>query len=338
MRANAAGGCVRDRTQAEYCVELPHADRKEDSRKENISAAVRVLALGATRPNPLLRWYAHGRRAMRLGKNWRRVAVRTLAFLTLLSAQRPFRQYPGSEYGDFPLPADWNAKSEWVFARLMYPPAFYGRGWGRYGGDWREGWSSWTTDYPRSDRHFVEAMRRLTRVSTRSVEQPVNLDWGEEYDWPFLYGVEVGHWNLTDEQVKAMREYLLRGGFFMCDDFHGTQEWEVFMASMRRVFPDRQVVDIDDKDAIFHTIYDLDDRYQVPGQQFLRSGRTYEQDGYRAAWRGIYDDKGRVMVAISYNSDLGDAWEYADDAWYPARFADLAIRVGVNNIVYGMTH
>ena len=150
---------------------------------------------------------------------------------------------------------------------------------GRYGGDWREGMSSWTTDYPRSDRHFSEAMRRLTRVSTRSVEQPVNLDWGDQYDWPFLYGVEVGHWNLTDDQAKAMREYLLRGGFFMCDDFHGTQEWEVFMASMRRVFPDRPVVDIEDKDAIFHTIYDLDDRYQVPGAQYLRSGQTYEQDG-----------------------------------------------------------
>ena len=113
-----------------------------------------------------------------------------------------------------------------AFARLMYPPAMYGgRGFGRRGrfggGDWTQGYSSWTTDYPRSDRHFSEAMRRLTRVHSRSVEQPVNLDDGDAYDWPFLYGVEVGHWNLTDAQAKALREYLLRGGFFMCDDFHG---------------------------------------------------------------------------------------------------------------------
>src|SRR5215831_1329555 len=228
---------------------------------------------------------------MRLGMQLG-VAVGTLAFLTVLSAQRPFRQFPGNEYYDFPLPADWQQPAEWAFARLMYPPAFYGRGFGRYGAYWTEGRSSWTTDYPRSDRHFAEAMRRLTRVSTRSVEQPVNLDEGDAYDWPFLYGVEVGHWNLTDTQVKALREYLLRGGFFMCDDFHGTQEWAVFVASMNRVFPDRPIVDVPNSDPIFHSVYNLDDRYQVPGAQYLYSGRVYEKDGIGAHWRGIYDDKG----------------------------------------------
>jgi hypothetical protein len=271
------------------------------------------------------------------GKHWRRIAIGTLVFLAVLSAQRPFQQYPGNEYGDFPLPNDWQNKAEWAFARLMYPPAYYGRRYGG-GGDWRQGFSSWTTDYPRSDRHFAEAMRRLTRVSTRSVEQPVNLEWGDQYDWPFLYAVEVGHWNLSDDQVKAMREFLLRGGFFMCDDFHGTREWEVFMASMRRVFPDRAVVDIDGKDAIFHTIYDLDDRYQVPGQQILWSGRPYEYDGYKDTWRGIYDDKGRLMVAIVHNSDLGDSWEHADNPRYPQEYSALGIRIGINYVVYAMTH
>ncbi|HXA50979.1 MAG TPA: DUF4159 domain-containing protein [Candidatus Acidoferrum sp.] len=276
------------------------------------------------------------------GKHWRRLAIGSVVFLTVLSAQRPFREYPGNEYNDFPLPADWQTPGEWAFARLMYPPAMYGfggRGYGRFrGGDWREGRSSWTTDYPRSDRHFSEAMRRLTRVSTRSVEQPVNLDWNDEYDWPFLYAVEVGHWDLTDVQAKALREYLLRGGFFMCDDFHGTREWEVFLASMRRVFPDRDIVDLDDKDPIFHTIYDLDDRYQVPGAQYIRSGRTWEYDGYKAVWRGIYDDKGRLMVAIVHNSDLGDSWEHADNPQYKQEFSALGIRIGINYVVYSMTH
>ena len=95
--------------------------------------------------------------------------------------------------------------------------------------------------------------------------------------------MEVGHWQLTDAQAKGLREYLLRGGFFMCDDFHGDEEWEVFADSMQRVFPDRPIVDIENKDAIFHTIYDLDDRYQVPGAQYLRIGQTYEQDGTSAA-------------------------------------------------------
>ena len=109
------------------------------------------------------------------------------------------------------------------------------RGFGRFGGfggDWREGGRGifWTMDYPRSDRHFSVAIRRLTRLHSRSVEEPVNLDEGFQYNWPWLYGVEVGHWNLTDAQVALMREYLLRGGFFMCDDFHGTDEWESFHA------------------------------------------------------------------------------------------------------------
>ena len=114
-----------------------------------------------------------------------------------------------------------------------------------------------------------------------------------------------------------MREYLLRGGFFMCDDFHGTREWASFMRSMSRVFPDRPVVEIESKDPIFHTIYDLDNRYQVPGAQYLETGRIYEHDGFEPRWRGIYDDKGRLMVAICHNMDLGDSWEHADNPAYP---------------------
>jgi hypothetical protein len=204
------------------------------------------------------------------------VPAALLSLAALYAFQRPFRQYPAVEYYDFPLPPDWNEKSEWVFARLMYP----WNGWGfHYGSDWTKGNSNWTIDYPRSDRHIAQAIRRLTRIQARSVEQPVNLDDGDQFDWPWLYGVEVGHWALTDSQARAFREYLLRGGFFMCDDFHGTEEWGVFLESMKRVFPDRAIVDIDDREAIFHTIYDLDDRFQVPGAQYLYSRRTSEKNG-----------------------------------------------------------
>ncbi len=280
---------------------------------------------------------------MRWRTFWRTTAG-SLLFLGGLSAfqnfQKPWREYPGTEYNDFPVPSDYREKTEWVFARLMYPNASYGfRGYGRRGGwDWREGGTSWTVDYPRSDRHFSEALRRLTRIHARSVEQPINLDDQDQYDWPWLYGVEVGHWELTDAQAKGMREYLLRGGFFMCDDFHGTYEWQVFLASMKRVFPDREIVDLDPGDAIFHTIYDLDDKYQVPGAQFLRSGRTSEQDGYKDTWRGIYDDNGRLMVAICHNMDLGDSWEHADNPRYPEKYSALGIRIGINYVTYAMTH
>ena len=272
---------------------------------------------------------------------WRALAGTIVLLTSLAGFQRPFREFPGSEYNDFPLPRDYQDKAEWTFARLMYPPARYGgRGFGRgrFGGDWTQGRSSWTTDYPRSDRHFSEAMRRLTRVHSRSVEQPVNLDEGDQYDWPFLYAVEVGHWQLTDAQAKAMREYLDRGGFFMCDDFHGVQEWAIFEESMRRVFPDRPIVDIENADAIFHTIYDLDDRYQVPGWSPWSRGMTSEFGGVDPKWRGIYDDKGRLVVAICHNMDLGDSWEHADNPRYPEKFSALGIRIGINYVVYSMTH
>ena len=263
------------------------------------------------------------------------VALVSVLLLSVAHAfQRPWREYRAFEYSNFPIPPDYQEKTEWLFARLMYPPIY-----GNRLGDWRNGYSHWTMDYPRSDRHFSAALRRLTRIHVRSVEQPVNLDDGDAvFYYPFLYGVEVGHWALTDPQAAKMRDYLLRGGFFMCDDFHGTYEWEVFNASMQKVFPDRPIVEIDNADPIFRTLYDLDDRYQVPGAQYLRSGQVWEQDGKVPHWRGIYDDKNRLMVAICHNMDLGDSWEHADNPRYPERYSALGIRIGVNYIVYAMTH
>jgi len=257
---------------------------------------------------------------------------------------QPFRQYPGDEYheGQIPLPPDSGEKTEWVFARLMYPSIedahFRHAGW-----DWRTGHSSWTNDYPRADRHFLAAVRRLTRLNARSVEQPVSLDDHDDvFNYPWLYAVFVGEWNLTDLQAQTLRDYLERGGFLMCDDFWGTRDWEVFRTSMNKVFPNRPIVEVRDEESIFHTVYDLDSRYQVPGEwsvrMMRRGGVPYRNDGVTAQWRGIYDDKNRLMVAISFNSDLGDSWEWADDPDYPEEYSALGIRIGVNYIVYSMTH
>lgn len=274
---------------------------------------------------------------MHIPKALWRIACALLCIGTLFAFQRPFREYPGVEYEGMPLPPDWQEKTEWAFARLMFPPGPNDGYAGRFDGDWREGLSLWTQDYPRADRHFSAALRRLTRISVRSVEQPVSLDDGNEvYNWPWVYAVQVGEWGLTNAEAKKLRDYLLRGGFFMADDFHGTLEWQVFAASMKKVFPDRPIVDIDDSDPIFHTVYDLDDRYQIPGAEHLQAG--HKLDGYQAHWCGIYDDKGRIMVAITFNSDVGDSWEWADDPRYPERFSALGIRIGVNDVVYAMTH
>ena len=255
----------------------------------------------------------------------------------VLQAQRPWRDYDAIEYpiGDPQrnLPPDYLDQHEWTRARLRYP-AFFNLHGGLEGGP-----LNWTIDYPRSDRHLLQGIRRLTRIDTSSVEQIVDLDGTDDvYNWPLMYAVEVGHWNLTDEMAAQLRDYIDRGGFFMCDDFHGTLEWSVFVRSMNKVFPDRKIVDIPNNDPIFHTVYDLSDRFQVPGWQWSISGRTYEYDGFQPQWRGIYDEKGRLVVVICHNMDLGDAWEWSDDARYPLKWASLAYNIAVNYFTYDLSH
>ena len=266
----------------------------------------------------------------------RKLAVSALVVLLLAAvalAQRrgQFQDFPFDEGAPLIMPPDANEKTEFAFARLKYPA-------------WRSNdrvWSmrgAWTIDYPKADRQFMAGVRRLTRLHVRSVEQVVDLESDDIFNWPWAYVVEAGHWDLPDAQAAKLREYLLRGGFLMADDFHGTFEWEIFMASMSRVFPDRPVVDIPQDDAIFHGVYNLDDKFQVPGLVNYPFQKTYEYDGYEAEWKGIYDDKGRLMVAICHNMDLGDAWEWADSPHYPEKYAGLAWRIGINYIIYAMSH
>jgi len=229
-------------------------------------------------------------------------------------------------------PDDESGKSEYTWSRLRYTAAgnYGGYGYGRGG--------NWARDYPKADRQFLIALRRLTRIRARPTEQVVDLDSDDIFNYPWVYAVQAQTWTFTDAEAKRLREYLLKGGFLMVDDFHGASDWERFMNGMLMVFPDRPVEDLADQDEMFHVLYDLSVRFQVPGEQYVYTGRTYEKDGYVAVWRGIRDDRGRVMVAICHNMHLGDAWEWADDPRYPEKFASLAFRIGINYVMYGMTH
>ena len=250
-----------------------------------------------------------------------------VAFSTsLLALQR--RRFPGYGSGE-----DFRASSErteFAFARLRYD--------GYRGPGACFGYSKWTTDYPKADRQFVQGVRRLTRLQTRSVEEVIEPESDELWNWPWLFATEPGSWTFTDEQASRLREYLLKGGFLMVDDFHGTCEWAVFMAGIGKLFPGRPAEDLSNDDEIYHVLYDLDERFQIPQIGYWRSGRTYEKDGFEAKWRAIRDDKGRIMVAIGYNMDLADAWEWADSPQYAERYSGLAYRVGINYIIYAMTH
>lgn len=218
--------------------------------------------------------------------------------------------------------------AEFHFARMIYSDGYFGRG----------GRGSWTVDYPEAEYHFLKGVGRLTVVETGEQSRMLRLTDDNLFDYPWLYAVEVGRWYLDDVEAARLREYLLRGGFLMVDDFHGSYQWEQFMESMRRVFPDRLVVDIVDGDEVLHVLYDLDQRIQIPGIYPLMYGQTYEEDGVTPRWRGVYDEQGRLMVAINHNMDLGDAWEHADDPRYPNPMTALAYRFAVNYVIYAMTH
>jgi hypothetical protein len=256
--------------------------------------------------------------------------------------QKPWREYPAVEYNDFPVPADYKVPAEWTFARLMFPgggPGVDGY-YPRFQGDYRHGRSLWTQDYPRADRHLARAMRRLTRIDVRSVEQVVALDDDDDaFNFPWIYAVQVGEWGLTEKEGAKLRDYIQRGGFFMADDLHGNAEWGEFVKRIRYAFPDRDIVELADDDAYFHSVFDITERPQVPGAEHLGEGcKNCSDNGRGAHWRAIKDDKGRIVVAISHNSDLGDAWEFADSPYYPEKESALAIRIAVNDVIYAMTH
>jgi hypothetical protein len=260
-------------------------------------------------------------------------------------AEREFRVYRSFERDAdrTELPPDWNKPADFVVARLMYPSGGFGfgRGFGRRGGgDWRQGGTPWAVDYPKGDRYFAQILRRLTTIDVRSVEQPVNLEDGDDvFDWPYLIVGLAGYWDLTDDMVVKLREYLLRGGFLLSDSFFGSDQWEGFVAGMRRVFPDREIIDLSDDHPLFHTVYDLDTKKQVPNMNSLMGGGGgWLSDGRVPHWRAILDDNGRVMVAIAFNNDLGDSYQWADDPGYPADSATLGLRMGVNFVVYALTH
>jgi hypothetical protein len=220
--------------------------------------------------------------------------------------------------------------SEFYFSRLQFNSV--------YGGGGFRGGGVWDQDYPKADNDCLVALRRLTRINSPSPLNVADMDSDHLFDYPWIYSINPEYWALSDAEAKRLHDYLLKGGFLMVDHFHGTDDWERFMAAIRQVLPDAQVEDLTDTDEIYHVLYDINERFQIPGEQYVNSGRTYEKDGYVAKWRAIRNSHGRIMVAICHNMHLGDAWEHSDEASYPEKFSGLAFRIVLNYITYAMTH
>ena len=200
------------------------------------------------------------------------------------------------------------------------------------------GW--WRQDWPEADVHFTQGVARLTRIQIGDPEH-LRLTDNRIFDYPWLYSTQNGYWDLRDAEVFRLRQFLERGGFLMTDDFYGAQDWRLFRETMKRVFPEREIEEIDITDPALQILFDIPERVQIPGLRHLRrgpGGRAFVQMPGQPEWHVIRDGKGRVMVAVNFNMDIGDAWEHADMPEYPEEMTSLAYRFGLNYIVYAMTH
>lgn len=219
---------------------------------------------------------------------------------------------------------------EFSFVRLRYDG--FGGGYRRRG--------MWATDWPKADHQFIQGLRGWARSLLDIGNEPLVIPplAPKLFEYPFVYAVEPGFMNLSDEDAARMREYLDRGGLWMLDDFWGEYEWENVQLQLRKVYPDRQIQELSLDHPIFHCYFDITEVVQVPNVGYVETHETSEKGGTVPHFNGILDDEGRVKVFIARNMDNGDAWEWIDEPQYPLKFGLAAYRLGMNVIVYAMTH
>lgn len=263
----------------------------------------------------------------------------------LALAQRNRGGFDSDPFGD----SDRNGVPDWqvndhmpddvfTFVRIKYESE--GGGWGRRGGKWR-------TDYPDSDLNFSYRLQELTSMEVNPDGKILELTDPELFDFPFIYIIEPGSIYLSDEEIKALRKYLLNGGFLMVDDFWGDREWDHFERIFKKIFPDRDFEELELEHPIFHCVFDLQEKPQVPAIQQALEGRdagvTWEwgkQGAEEVSYKQMKDDKGRMMCVVCFNTDLGDGWEREGESrWYFKEFSEKkAYPMGVNIVFYALTH
>ena len=231
-------------------------------------------------------------------------------------------------------PDDRHAGLQWRFVRIRYhyisegtraQQDFYGE--------------PWYIDAPAAEQNLS---RRIKTATAIHVEDPivVSLDDPRLFQYPWIYIVEPGFLKMLDSDVERLREFLLRGGTAMFDDFHGDLDWNNFAHEMKRVFPDRAIVEMPKDHAVFNCFYAIDSYPQVAGLGSFLAGRTWEKGGVIPHLRTILDDNGRPMLFINWNTDMGDGWEWSNVEEYPGyvKFSALAYRMAINEILYALTH
>jgi hypothetical protein len=270
---------------------------------------------------------------MKLTGSWLR---RVKALVLFVVAGSAFFSLPGAAQtqGQHD-PRIGEPEAEFQIARIIYAT-------NRRAGS--HGWIQpmWAVDYPLADAHFLETLRRYTKIQVADDSRHLELTDERLFKFPFLWLQQpaAGQWNPSKDDAAALHEYLMRGGFMMVDDFHGDNEWDYFASVMNWILPDFQIVTIPPEDPVMHTFFDIDQTTKIPGDRHLRrgaNGETVVTSG-TPHFRGIYDSTGRLMVIANHNMDIGDSWEHADTPEYPLALTAAGYQLGVNYVLYAMTH
>ncbi len=216
-----------------------------------------------------------------------------------------------------------------TFARISFATGLR-QGFG-FGGGRGNRQPPWAHDFPRAERNFLKILEETTLLRPRANAHNVfSTDDPELSRFPVAYLSEPGFWAPTDPEVEGLRNYLMKGGFLIADDFRG-QDWFNFEAQMGRVIPDAQFVELDETAAIFDSFFRIEDLTAL-------ASPTYQ---VQPMYLGLYEDNDpekRLLVIANYNNDIGEYWEFADVGYYPIDLSNEAYKLGVNYIIYAMTH
>lgn len=243
---------------------------------------------------------------------------------------------------DYASDFNFDKEGEFHFLRLEYTD-YQRRGFGFVS---RRGQASgwWAQDYPDAENHFTYGINRLTRINAAEPRHVGLLSSGKDildptvFDYPWIYATQAGYIDFSKEEIERLSEYLKRGGFLMTDDFYGDQEWRVFEDIAHQAMPGQEIEETTEADPMMHVHYDIQDKDRtfIPGDRHLYGGRI-QQPG-TPSWHKVLDSKGHVVIALNFQTDMGDAWEFADAPFYPSEMTTLAYHYGINYIIYAMTH
>jgi hypothetical protein len=233
--------------------------------------------------------------------------------------QRPFRGRSPESPEENP-----DYKGQFVFTRIRYASGL--------AGGFRRGGSRWSHDYPRADQHLSRLLQELTTVEVELEGTNVfELDDAELFRHPVAYISEPGFWTMSEGEARSVREYVLKGGFLIFDDFE-LDDWYNLEMQLQRVLPEYRPIELDASHPIFHSFFDMKRETIYIPHPYVNVTPIYY---------GLFEDNDpsqRMMAIVNYNNDIAEYWEWSDTGWLPIDITNDAYKLGVNYMIYALTH